>query len=220
MWRGQQDAKQLILMNAHGQLCWFALLTSPEVRSSGKSWADSQSGCKTAPYNNTQSTYKHSDQLWIYSVGNYGGNSEQPALWTSRYSRTVIFGQVGSVIVFNSTGNVQALASGQHSPQCVSVFHPSVHVYVYSQHSEAMQLLTKIHREGWKTSPSQCSIEKQKILWSLLKCEQAKGSPSLVTLTWSDRRLCMLAKPVNGWQNLLAPPYSIGSILSLPLQKS
>lgn len=52
------------------------------------------------------------------------------------------------MIVFNSTGNVQVLASGQHYPQCVSVFHPSVHVYVYSQHSEAMQLLTKIHREG------------------------------------------------------------------------
>lgn len=58
------------------------------------------------------------------------------------------------MIVFNSTGNVQALAWGPHSPQCVSVFHPSVHVYVYSQHSEAMQLLTKIHREGRKTSPS------------------------------------------------------------------
>lgn len=50
------------------------LLTSPAVKSSGKSWADALSGYKTAPYNNTQSIYKHSDQLWIYSVGNYGGD--------------------------------------------------------------------------------------------------------------------------------------------------
>lgn len=50
------------------------LLTSPAVKSSGKSWADALFGCKTAPYNNTQSIYKHSDQLWIYSVGNYWGD--------------------------------------------------------------------------------------------------------------------------------------------------
>lgn len=30
-------------------------LTSPAVQSSGKSWADPQSGCKIAPYNSTQS---------------------------------------------------------------------------------------------------------------------------------------------------------------------
>lgn len=52
----------------------FELLTSLAVQSSGKSWADPLSGCKTAPCNNTQSTHKHSDQLWIYSVGNYEGD--------------------------------------------------------------------------------------------------------------------------------------------------
>lgn len=50
------------------------LLTSLAVQSSGRSWAVPLSGCKTAPYNNTQSTHKHSDQLWIYSVGNHGGD--------------------------------------------------------------------------------------------------------------------------------------------------
>lgn len=35
-------------------------LTSLAVQSSGKSWADPLSGCKTAPYNNAQSTHtKH-----------------------------------------------------------------------------------------------------------------------------------------------------------------
>lgn len=58
----------------HAVVLWVELLTSPAVKSSGKSSADALSGCKTAPYNNTQSIHKHRDQLWIYSVGNYGGD--------------------------------------------------------------------------------------------------------------------------------------------------
>lgn len=40
--------------NVRAVVLGVELLTSPAVRSSGKSWADAQSGCKTAPYNNAQ----------------------------------------------------------------------------------------------------------------------------------------------------------------------
>lgn len=49
------QTKILILMhNVCVVVLGVELLTSPAVRSSGKSWADALSGCKTAPYNNTQ----------------------------------------------------------------------------------------------------------------------------------------------------------------------
>lgn len=65
-------------MHVHIFLSREVLLTSLEVRSSNKNWADPLFGCETAPCNtksaHTQSTHKHSDQMWIYSVGNYGGD--------------------------------------------------------------------------------------------------------------------------------------------------
>lgn len=92
---------------------------------------------------------------------------------------------------------------------------------VHSQHSEAMQLLAKVHRESWKTCPSQSPAEKEKILWSLWKCEQAKGSPSLASLTWSDRKAgCVgqtcqrLAKPA--YPSLLCHLYSFSVITRNP----
>lgn len=81
------------------KLCRFKLLTSPEVRSSGKSLADSQSGCKTAPCNDAKSFWhKHNDQLWVYSVGN-DRDGERAVLWRSLRNRTITF---GIVIVFNN----------------------------------------------------------------------------------------------------------------------
>ena len=56
---GKQKQKKLILMHMCMRLCWGLLLTSLEVQSSGKSWADPLSDCKTAPYNNTQCTHTH-----------------------------------------------------------------------------------------------------------------------------------------------------------------
>lgn len=94
-------------------------------------------------------------------------------------------------------------------------------VCVHSQHSEAMQLLAKVHGESWKTGPSQSPAEKEKILWSLSKCERAKGSPSLVSLTWSDRKAeCVgqtcqrLAKPA--YPSLLCHLYSFSVITRNP----
>lgn len=60
----------------------FKLLTSPEVRSSGKSLVDSQSGCKTAPCNDAQGFWhKHNDQLWVYSVETYSDVNRQFCEW-------------------------------------------------------------------------------------------------------------------------------------------
>lgn len=110
------------------------------------------------------------------------------------------FGVVGWAIGFHCTNSC---CGARLSTVCISL--SASHfpcVYVYSQHSEARQLLTKIQRESRETGPSQRPIEEKRIRWLLLKCVRAKGSPrSLVKLTWSDRELCMFAKPVTGWYN-------------------
>lgn len=45
-----------VASDMHAVMSRVGFLTSPAVKSSGKSWADALSGCRTAPCNNTQST--------------------------------------------------------------------------------------------------------------------------------------------------------------------